>query len=161
MSSKRRKGGTSKAAEVAWGEAAELDILRRWMRVAELDGCEVIQSQGYADHDFLLLAKTGMPVAYVEVKKRRTLFAKYKDSICPVRKHHLGAALWSKHKIPFLLVTEHPDALIEVDLAQKPTAQKPLGRHDRPDEPAPMHAFYAGDLITILEYEESDEAEAA
>lgn len=153
MPSKPRKGG-SRAAEVAFGTAEELPILQRWMKLAGIEASRVIRSRDFDDYDFLILTKTGMPLCYVEVKNRRTPLSKYGDAIAPIRKHHFAVELRDRFRIPFLLVTQYPDALVEVDLADEPAQQKDVTRHDRPGTSV-SHGHWEGEQLTVLEEKEA------
>jgi hypothetical protein len=91
-----------------------------------------------------------LPVAYVEVKRRRTDFAKYQDAMFPWRKHDLGKALYP-HSIPFVGVTEYGcGTLVEVDLAVVPAVVKNVVRADRPGTPPVRHGLYSLRQLKVL-----------
>lgn len=70
------------------------------------------------------------------------------DAIFPYRKHEYAIKLRDKHGIRFLSAVEYPDALVEVDLAVKPSSVRDLLRSDRT---TPVkHAFYTREKLTVL-----------
>ena len=136
-------------AEVAWGEGEELRVLNRWLEIRRVNKrCRVIRSRQTDDFDFLILSSTGMPLCYVEVKVRRRPLSAFKDAIAPVRKHEYAKNLAKLNRIPFVMVVEYPDALVQVDLAAEPASIRNLKRTDRPR--AVPHAFWSGDQLEVL-----------
>lgn len=132
--------------EVEWGEGEEVRVLRRWLEARRVNKrCRVIRSRQTDDFDFLILSATGMPHCYVEVKVRRKPLSTFKDAIAPVRKHEYAKNLAKLFGIPFVMVVEYPDALIQVDLAAAPASIRMLKRTDRPK--AVPHAFWQGDQL--------------
>lgn len=151
-----RKGG-SRATEVAYGTARELPILQRWMAAASIDGvARVIRSRDYDDYDFLLLDQRGFPLCYVEIKCRRVALARFGDAIAPTRKHLFAVELRDRHAVPFLMVVEYTDALVEVDLASEPNKQDNVTRHDRPGKSVP-HCYWSGESLTVLDEGDNDD----
>jgi hypothetical protein len=139
-------------AEVAWGESSELLILKRWLDLSYYarDARRYVKSNDFDDYDYFLLDDVGLPVVYVEIKRRRTPFEKYKDAMFPLRKHAFAKQLY-KHSIPFIGVTEYGDgALVEVDLAQPPAVVKPIARADRPGMKPVDHGLYSLKQLTVL-----------
>lgn len=137
--------------EVAWGESFEVAILRRWAALSPFArGAKfVIRSGAYADYDFEIKDKRHLPIAYVEVKRRRSPLARFGDAIFPLRKHDF-AKLLAAYNIPLLAVTEYGcGALVEVNLTVLPARTGGIKRHDRGGKPVP-HAFYEGDQLTVL-----------
>jgi len=139
-------------AEVEWGESAELLILNRWLSLSKhaRDACRFIKSNDFDDYDYFLLCDAGLPVSYVEIKRRRTPFDKYRDAMFPLRKHEFAKKLY-KHSIPFVGVTEYGcGTLVEVDLAMPPSIVRPIARHDRPGSAPRAHGIYALKQLTVL-----------
>jgi hypothetical protein len=141
-------------AEKAWGESAEVVILRRWLaKSAHAKGAKrIIKSHEGSAHDFLVLNKLGFPLVYVEIKRRRTGFDKYGDAIFPFTKHEHAKRINTDVKVPFIGVTEYGDGtLVEVALFKKPSSVRDVGRRDRPHIPPVPHAFYSKAQLTVLE----------
>ena len=137
-------------AEVEWGEGEEVRVLKRWLAARRVHKrSRIIRSRQTDDFDFLILSATGMPTCYVEIKVRRRPLSAFKDAIAPVRKHEYAKNLVNLFRIPFVMVVEYPDALVEVDLAATPTSIRNLKRTDRPK--AVPHAFWAGDQLEVIE----------
>lgn len=142
----------SRASEVTFGESQEKRILRRWMRLKGIraDKVRVLASRAMQDWDFLLLDQSGFPVGYVEIKMRRSALVTYGDAIAPWRKHRFAIQLRDIHKIPFVMVTEYPDALVEVDLADPPARQRSITRRDRGGDGV-LHGIWEGAQLSVLE----------
>ena len=140
--------------EVAWGEAAEERIVQRWLKLSPFaEDCETFRkSDEFRDFDFYIEAKGGYVRCYVEVKRRRTDFAKYGDAIFPLRKHNHARRESLKTGIPHIAVTEYGcGTLVEVNLAKKPASTKDVARRDRPGMKPVPHAFYTRRQLTVLE----------
>ena len=140
------------SSEVEWGESSELLILRRWLGVSSYakTARRFVKSNDFDDYDYFLLDERGLPVAYVEIKRRRTAFEKYKDAMFPMRKHEMGKLLYF-HSIPFVGVTEYGDGtLVEVNLALPPATVRQIARHDRPGMKPVPHGFYKLTQLTVL-----------
>lgn len=138
--------------ELAWGEAQEEAVLRRWTKLSRYGkGAARFLRTGELDqYDFLVLAKSGLPLCFVEVKVRRVKFGLYGDVLAPWSKHTFARAA-SKHQLPFLLVTEYAcNALVEVDLTVQPASRRNVARRDRPGTAPIPHGLYAGDQLVVL-----------
>lgn len=140
--------------EVAWGEANEERILKRWLKLSAFaEGCEAFRkSDEFRDFDFYVEAPGGYVRCYVEVKRRRTEFAKYGDAIFPLRKHKHALRESLLTGIPHVAVTEYGcGTLVEVVLSKKPSVTKDVVRRDRPGMKPVPHAFYTRRQLTVLE----------
>lgn len=138
--------------EVAWGEREENRIMGRWAKTSSLSpkGGFVTKSPPYADFDFCVLTKVGFPVAWVEVKLRRSPLARFGDALFPLRKHERAKELWEQHKIKLIGITEYGcGSLVEVDLSVAPTKFVDIKRRDRTG-PAKPHVIYEKDKIRVL-----------
>lgn len=143
-------------AEMAYGETSEVRIIRRWGAKSKLakKAKLLVKTPSFAVLDFLALDAQGLPVAWLEVKRRRTALLKYGDAICPWKKHTAAVKLRERFDLPTLLVTEYGcGSLVEVDLASLPAEKKAVTRRDRPGDKPVMHALYTLDQLTILERE--------
>ena len=141
------------AAEVAWGESAEADIIRRWLKLSPLGrgASRLIKSMPYDPYDFFLFGKRGIPIAALEVKRRRSPFARYGDVMVPIKKHEYALELDELFRLPFVAVTEYGDgARVEVDLRSEPTERRDVKRHDRPGMTPVPHALYGKSKLTVL-----------
>lgn len=139
--------------EVAWGESSEFTILKRWLKVSlyAVGSARIIKSEGFDRFDYLLLDKRGLPVAYVEVKRRRPPLKQYGDALFPYDKH-LFARRCAGFNIPCIGVVEYGcGALAEVDLTKRPAKDEHISRRDRPWDNGARHAIYSKRQITVLE----------
>jgi len=143
----------SKRAEIVWGTAQEERIGQRWMALSEYaEGASCLLKAGeFADVDFVLLDREGMPVCYVEVKYRRKTFAAFGDALFPLRKHTFAKKLYDKHSIPFIGVAEYScRTIVEVDLLEEPARRwNDFKRHDR--SRSVPHIVYSRNQLTVLE----------
>lgn len=138
--------------EVAWGESAELGILKRWLgeSLYAATAARIVKSEGFDRFDYLLLDKFGLPVCYVEVKRRRPPLSKYGDALFPHDKH-LFARRCAAFNIPCIGVVEYGcGALVEVDLAKRPSRTDVISRRDRPWDEGSKHAIYSKRQLTVL-----------
>lgn len=142
----------SKASEVTFGESQEHTVLRRWMLLREIDPktVRVIKSRAFQDWDFLLLDSEGFPLAYIEVKVRRKPLSAFGDAIAPIRKHEAAVYL-QERRIRFLMVTQYPDALVQLDLAEEPEQRRSIRRKDRPGTAAIPHGLWAASQFEVLD----------
>ncbi len=142
----------SKASEVTFGESQEQSVLRRWMAVKGIDPktVRVIKSRAFQDWDFLLLDGDGFPLGYLEIKVRRKPLSTFGDAIAPIRKHHKALSLQGR-RIGFWMVTEYPDALVQLDLAEEPEQKRDIRRRDRPGTAPVMHGLWGSDQFEILD----------
>ena len=147
----------SRLAEVRWGEGEESPILRRWMAASpRVRGADrVIRSRPAQDWDYLALDRRGIPIAYIEIKKRRIALAEFGDAMCPIRKHELARDIHRVCRLPFVMVVSYAcGTLVEIDLLEPPAERRDVKRHDR-DKHVP-HGLWKGDqLVVIPEYEEA------
>ncbi len=138
--------------EVEWGEAQEEPIFKRW-RDSSASACDAswaLPSPKYCDWDRLVFDKSGSPICYLEIKRRRIEFAKYGDVLLPDRKVKFCVREGATHRIPFYLVTEYScGSLVEVDLSQEPDLRVMITRRDRSQAPV-LHALYEGKKIKLL-----------
>ena len=143
----------TKADEVRFGEGEESRVLSRWIRAKQGrgrgGGLRVIKSKRYQDWDFLVLDGSGLPVTYLEIKVRRQPLKRFGDAIAPVRKHYLAIDIWERHRLPFLMVVEYPDALVEVDLREEPYHVGELKRHDRAS--GQLHAYWKEGQLKVVD----------
>lgn len=143
-------------AELAFGENAEVRIIRRWTAKSKAvkKGHSLVKSPSYATLDFLVLDNQAVPVAWLEVKRRRTGLLKYGDAICPWKKHLAAKKLAGRFDVPVLLITEYGcGSLIEVNLATQPARKLDVTRRDRAGSKPVPHALYTLDQLTVLERE--------
>lgn len=141
------------AAEVAWGETAEAEIVKRWLALSVhgRGAGRLIKSMDFDPYDFFLFGKRGMPICAVEVKKRRTGLGKYGDLMVPISKHEFALELRELFLLPFICVTSYGDgALVEVDLSLEPAERRDVKRRDRPTMDPVPHALYGKSQITVL-----------
>lgn len=141
------------ASEVAFGETAEAEILKRWLKQTKLLAgvTRVVKSMPYDPYDILVLGKRGMPLGCVEIKKRRSPFSKYGDLMVPIKKHEFALELRERCLLPLVCVTEYGDgALVEVDLTQEPSERRDVKRHDRPGMTPVPHGLYKGSKLKVL-----------
>jgi hypothetical protein len=139
--------------EVAFGEEQEERILERWLPLSKFaeEADSYRRSDTYRAFDFYVEAKGGYVRCYVEVKRRRTPFAKYGDLLVPLKKHHEAASEASRTGIPHIVVTEYGcGTLVEADLSQKPFQTRDIKRRDRPRMRPVPHAFYSRSQLTVL-----------
>lgn len=138
---------------VEFGENSEGRILQRWAKLSmhAPKGARYVKTPANATLDFLVLDGKGLPVAYIEIKRRRTALAKYGDAICPWRKHTAALAVAKAHSVPAFLVTEYGcGSLVEVNLTTVPAEKRNLGRRDRPNVRPSPHAFYTLEQLVVL-----------
>lgn len=142
----------SRSAEVAFGEGQEKAVLRRWMAAKGIDpdSVRVIKSRAFQDWDWLLLDGEGFPLCYVEIKVRRQALATFGDAIAPWRKHEAARKL-ARREIAFVMVTEYPDALVQLDLAESPADKRNIRRRDRPGTSPVLHGLWAASQFEVLE----------
>ena len=144
----------SRLEEVKWGEAQEMDVLKRWLRISpavSLDG-RVIKSRQAQDWDYLVLDEKGYPVAYVEIKVRRVRLAEFGDAVAPIRKHEMAVSMKRRHNVPMLMVVQYAcGTLVECDLAVSPKERRPLQRRDRTHQAPVLHGFWMGDQLTVVD----------
>jgi len=140
-----------KRMEVDWGESQEARVLRRWIDTSSYAraGARIVASEKFDDFDRIVFDRRGLPIAYLEIKVRRSPFTRFGDAIFPERKHKFARDL-RVYNLPFVAVTEYGcGTLVEVDLSQQPDATRLIKRQDR--ERAVMHVFYDRDSLTVLE----------
>lgn len=150
--SQRRLSSVARLSEVNFGEEQERLIVKRWAKLSRhaRRGVQYVKGSQKAHYDFLVLDRDGLPVCYVEVKKRRSALSQFGDCILPVFKLKFAASARSKHAIPTFAVTEYGcGALVEVDLSVKPAKREYLERRDRPGQGS-EHAFYTSEQFTVL-----------
>lgn len=137
--------------EVDWGESQEARVLKRWIETSTYarSGARVVASNKFDDFDRIVFDRRGLPVAYLEIKVRRSPFARFGDAIFPERKHKFAREL-RVFNLPFVSVTEYGcGTLVEVDLSQQPDRTGFIKRRDR-DNAVP-HVFYERESLTVLE----------
>lgn len=142
----------SRQSEVTFGESQEQSVLRRWMDLRGIDpkAVRVIKGRQFSDWDYFLLDSEGYPLCYVEIKVRRKPLATFGDAIAPWRKHE--KAVWlAERKIAFWMLTEYPDALVQLDLAEEPAQRRNIRRRDRPGTPAVPHGLWSADQFEIVD----------
>lgn len=140
-------------AELAWGENKEASILKRWSELSEFGRAAklLFKTPSYAAFDFLMLNSKGLPLAYLEVKRRRTAFLKYGDAMCPISKIQAAKALYAEYGIHALLVTEYGcGTLVEVPLVTDPALRRDVSRRDRPGMKPVPHGLYTREQLTVL-----------
>lgn len=138
--------------ELAWGEAHESAVLKRWVKLSpHARGAKrFLRTEELDQYDFLVLDGLGVPLCFVEIKVRRTDLAKYGDVLTPWSKHTFAKKL-ARHQLPFLLVTQYAcGSLVEVDLTGKPAVKKQVARRDRPGMKPVPHGLYQGTQLTVL-----------
>jgi len=137
--------------EVDWGESQEARVLRRWCDTSSFarPGARIVASEKFDDFDRIVFDRRGLPVAYLEIKVRRSPFSRFGDAIFPARKHKFARDL-RVYNLPFVAVTEYGcGTLVEVDLSQEPDRKDFIKRRDRSE--AVPHVFYDRDSLTVLE----------
>lgn len=150
MSARRR----SRLAEVQWGEGEEGPILKRWMSASpRVRGADrVIRSRPAQDWDYLALDRRGLPLCYIEIKKRRIPLADFGDAMCPIRKHDLARDIHRSCRLPFVMVVLYScGSLVEIDLLEPPAERRDVKRYDR-DNHVP-HGLWKGAQLVILNEE--------
>ena len=138
--------------EVIWGEAQELDVVKRWAGLSETgrEAKRYVKSLDYDPYDVFVMGDKGLPICVLEVKVRRVEFGKYGDVLTPLKKHEFALAL-REMRIPYLLVTQYAcGTLIEVDLAQKPSRTQKIARRDRPGMTPVAHGLWKGKQLVVL-----------
>lgn len=144
---------TDFTAEVEFGTSREEQILRRWVSLSDcaVDARGFLKGGEFDDFDFVVFAQGGLVLCYVEVKYRRTPFAKYGDAMFPLRKHTFAASCWRKHRLRLYGVTEYScGTLVELDLQAVPAQRKDIARRDRPGMKPVPHVFYSKSQVTVL-----------
>lgn len=139
--------------EVDFGESQEARVLKRWAEqspVAEA-AKRYVKSHPFDPYDFLLLAKRGMPLCVIDIKVRRSPFARYGDVLVPKSKADFAAQLFSLHNLPFLLITEYGcGSLIETPIFRDPHRFQDIQRKDRKDKPPVPHALFLKTQSRVL-----------
>lgn len=138
--------------EVAWGEAQELDVVKRWSVLSEFgrEARRYVKSLDYDPYDVLVLADKGLPLCALEVKVRRSPFGKYGDVLTPMKKHEFAVQMGDLG-FPYLLVTQYAcGTLVEVDLSETPADSRPIARRDRPGMTPVLHGFWKGSQLRML-----------
>lgn len=151
-SSRVVRRATDFSAEVEWGTAWEVGILKRWADSSSRadDARGFIKAGDYDDFDFVIFASTGLVLCYLEVKRRRTAFSKFGDAIFPRRKREFALMCKQKQRVPMIGVTEYGcGTLVEVDLATKPAREGTIERRDRPGNAVP-HVFFEKKQMKVL-----------
>lgn len=137
--------------EVNFGEERELEVVRRWVEVAEVGrkAHRFVKSLEFDPYDVLVLDDAGVPLCALEVKVRRVAFGDYGDVMAPMSKHQ-AAQPWRVLGIPFLLVTSYAcGTLTQVDLGEAPKNTKAVARRDRPSMRPVQHGFWKGAQVTV------------
>ena len=139
-------------SELEFGEAQERPILDRWLAVSRLRPSLVIRSCQTHDFDWFLLDTKGLPLVYVEVKKRRSPLSRFGDAIFPLRKHQFALDVLGSFCIRCFGIVEYGcGTLVEVDLGEAPREVREIRRRDRPGSKAVLHGVYAADQIRVVE----------
>jgi hypothetical protein len=144
--------------ELAFGETSEVGIITRWSKLSDFAKRSklVTKTPPHSPFDFLLLDRKGFPLAYLEIKRRRTSLVKYGDAMCPMSKVQAAKAIYAEFSIPSLLVTEYGcGSIIEVLLTTQPKQRKDVARRDRPGMRPVAHALYTRDQLTVLKREDA------
>lgn len=153
MPSREFSSGFDITAELNFGENREVAILKRWSQLSEYGHKAklLFKTPSYAAFDFLMLNSKGLPLAYLEVKQRRTPFVKYGDAMCPISKVQAAKACYVEYGIPALLVTEYGcGSLVEVLLTADPALRRDVARRDRPGMKPVPHGLYSREQLTVL-----------
>lgn len=140
-------------AELEFGENKEVAILRRWTELSSFakKAKTLVKTPSYAAFDFLMLDSKGLPLAYLEVKRRRTALIKYGDAMCPISKVQAAKAVYAEFSIPSFLITEYGcGSLIEVALTVQPAQRRDVARRDRPGMKPVPHGLYTLEQMTVL-----------
>lgn len=145
----------SKLAEVRFGTAQEIRVAQRWLHLQRHytlgEGERLVKGGKYDDYDFTLLDDRDRIKCYLEIKVRRTPFAKYGDAMFPERKHDFAIVALEAEGHEFWGVTEYKcGTLAEVLLSVNPAFRKDVQRWDRLDKPGLPHVFYRKAQMTIL-----------
>ena len=138
--------------EVNWGEAQELDVVKRWVSLSEYGARahRFVKSLDFDPYDVLVLAEKGLPLCALEVKVRRVSFGDYGDVLTPLKKHEFALSL-KEMRIPYLLVTQYAcGTLVEVDLSEPPKDSRPIARRDRPGMNPVWHGMWKGKQLRVL-----------
>ena len=138
--------------EVNWGEAQELDVVRRWAQLSEFgkQAKRYVKSLEFDPYDVLVLAQMGVPLCALEVKVRRSAFGKYGDVLAPMKKFEFAVQMRSLG-FPYLLVTQYAcGTLVEVDLSEAPVESRPIARRDRPGMTPVPHGLWKDSQLRML-----------
>lgn len=113
----------------------------------------VAPTERFDDFDFVCHDGAGRLLGLVEVKVRRSPLARYGDVLLPERKWREAQLTLEEGDGAFAVaVTAYGcGALVEVNLAQRPSEFRPIQRRDRRDRPAVPHVIYRGDQLVVLE----------
>jgi hypothetical protein len=147
-----------KRMEVDWGESQEAVVLKRWIATSSFarPGARIVASEKFDDFDRIVFDKIGLPIAYLEIKVRRSPFTRFGDAIFPARKHKFARQL-RVYNLPFVAVTQYGcGTLVEVDLSQEPDGRRAIARRDRPGMTPVPHVLYDRESLTVLEGEVFD-----
>ena len=141
------------SAELNFGENKEARVLKRWADLSPNGNKAklLFKTPSYASFDYLMLGTKGLPLAYLEVKVRRTGLRKYGDAMVPISKINAAKACYAEFGIPVFLVTEYScGSLIEVSLTSDPALRRDVARRDRPGMKPVPHGLYTLDQLTVL-----------
>ena len=149
----RTADAEEKRMEVDWGESREALVLKRWCETSSFarKGARIVASEKFDDFDRIVFDRRGLPIAYLEIKVRRSPFSRFGDAIFPTRKHKFARDL-RVYNLPFVAVTQYGcGTLVEVDLSQEPDRRMSIARRDRPGTTPVPHVLYERDSLTVLE----------
>lgn len=141
-------------AEIAWGVGLERAVLTEWLGLRGRGGasrCALVPSPStHSEFDYYLMSRdTGLPVALLEVKVRRSSLRDHYDSLWPSSKVRFARELWQRHRLQLLGVVSHPDAVAEINLTvHEPMRHRLVARRDRPG-PGVSHAVYDVDQMQV------------
>ena len=136
------------ASDIVYGKSFELPVARL---VAEAlwPGSIAVELPTFSDLDTGIVL-SGKLVAFVEVKSRRTSFAKYPTTLVALRKHEAAKHAKADLKLPTACVVVFTDAVGVFDLCTPPDDVVEVTRHDRPGK-AVTHAAYKIERMKVLE----------